>query len=304
MSRETKSKDQLLKEVDELERRLEEAEGTLRAIRNGEVDALYVEGPGGDQIFTLKGADQTYRTLIEDMNEGAVTTTVDGTILYANKAFAEMIQAPHELIVGSSIDQYIAPENKPMFEALFNRGFHGKTEGEIALNIEEGSSVAVYVSINTVLLDDEQVLCIAVTDLTEQKRQEEIVRSERLSRAILEAAGAATVVCDNEGRIIRANHAAQMLVENPVLLKSFGDVFAIQIIPKNNNEAATPFSVSQVLEGDSFHGKEVLLRKQNEEELYFLLSATHLRSEESIIGCVLVLTDTTELKQLEMELEA
>ena len=115
MSRKTMSKEQLLKEIDELELQLGEAEEALLAIRNGEVDALYVEGPEGGQIFTLKSADYTYRTLIENMSEGAVTTTDDGTILYANKAFAEMIQAPHERIVGSSIDQYIALLNHILF---------------------------------------------------------------------------------------------------------------------------------------------------------------------------------------------
>ena len=32
--------------------RLEEAEETLRAIRKGEVDALVVSGPQGDQVYT------------------------------------------------------------------------------------------------------------------------------------------------------------------------------------------------------------------------------------------------------------
>ena len=34
-------------EVDELRRRLDEAEETLRAIREGEVDAVVVDGPQG-----------------------------------------------------------------------------------------------------------------------------------------------------------------------------------------------------------------------------------------------------------------
>jgi len=303
MSLETKSRKQLLEEMDELQRRLEEAEETLRAIRNGEVDAICVEGPEGDQIFTLKGADQTYRTLIEDMNEGAVTTTADGTILYSNKAFAGMIQAPHGLIVGSSIDQYVAPEKKSMFEALFQKGLKDRAEGEIAFQTGDDSPAPVYVSINAVFLEGEQVICIAVTDLTEQKRQEEIVKSERLSRAILEAAGEAVVVCDNDGRVIRANHAAQRLAESPVLLENFDDVFQLQMVTKDNSDTAEPLSVSHVLEGDSIRGKEVLLRELNEEDLHFLLSASHLRSEEGTIGCVLVLTDITELKRLETELE-
>ena len=37
----------------ELQRRLEEAEETLRAIRQGEVDALVIDGPKGEVIYTL-----------------------------------------------------------------------------------------------------------------------------------------------------------------------------------------------------------------------------------------------------------
>jgi PAS domain S-box-containing protein len=302
MSRETKSKAQLLKDIDALEHRLEESEDALRAIKNGEVDAIYVDGPEGDQIFTLKGSDQTYRTLIENMNQGAVTSTGDGTILYANKAFAKMIQVSHERIVGASIDQYIAPEDKPMFEALFERGIRERAEGEIAFKIHGDSPVPVYVSMNTVYLEGETVLCITATDLTAQKRQKEIVQSERLSRAILEAAGEAILVFDHDGRIIRANHAAQRLVEDTVLLKSVDDAFQIQMV-LDNYEAVAPFSVSQVLEGDSFRGREAILRKQDRESLYFLLSVSHLRNEACNIGCVLVLTDMTEQKQLERRLE-
>ena len=39
-----------------LEERLATAEPTLEAIRLGHVDALVVQGPDGDQIFTLEGA--------------------------------------------------------------------------------------------------------------------------------------------------------------------------------------------------------------------------------------------------------
>ena len=40
---------------DELLRRLEEAEETIRAIREGEVDALVVRPTQQEQIFTLQG---------------------------------------------------------------------------------------------------------------------------------------------------------------------------------------------------------------------------------------------------------
>ena len=76
-------------ELEDLRMRLQEAEETLAAIRNGEVDSLIVNGPNGDQVFSLKGAEQPYRIFVEQMLEGAVTLTADGTILYCNRRFAE-----------------------------------------------------------------------------------------------------------------------------------------------------------------------------------------------------------------------
>jgi hypothetical protein len=48
---------------EDLRTQLEEAQDLLRAIRTGSVDALVVDGLGGQQVFTLEGADHTYRLL-------------------------------------------------------------------------------------------------------------------------------------------------------------------------------------------------------------------------------------------------
>ena len=98
----SRTQEQLLAENEELRARLDEAEDTLRAIRSGEVDALVVSGVGGDQVFTLKGADHSYRLLIEDMNEGALTLTAEGVILYANRRLAEMLKTPLAKVIGSA----------------------------------------------------------------------------------------------------------------------------------------------------------------------------------------------------------
>src|ERR1043165_8299044 len=85
-----------------LRARLAEAEETLRAIAQGEVDALVVAGPEGDQIFTLKGAETPYRLLVEAMNEGALTLIDQGQILFCNSRFAQMVKKPLEKVAGSN----------------------------------------------------------------------------------------------------------------------------------------------------------------------------------------------------------
>ena len=77
--------------IAELEARLEESEETLAAIRRGDFDAVVVEGPGGERlVYTLENADRPYRVLIEQIQEGALTLSHEGTVLYCNRRLAEV----------------------------------------------------------------------------------------------------------------------------------------------------------------------------------------------------------------------
>ena len=89
--------------VEELRRRLQEAEDTINAIRDGHVEALVVHAPEGEQIYTLRSADQPYRLMVEQMREGALTLAADGTILYCNQRFAELMARPPERIAGLAL---------------------------------------------------------------------------------------------------------------------------------------------------------------------------------------------------------
>ena len=98
----------LEQEIRELRAQLAEAQETLRAIREGEVDALVVSTPEGQRVFTLQSADHSYRTIIEQMQEGAVTLVEDGHINYSNRRFAEMVKRPLEEIIGSHFCEHLS----------------------------------------------------------------------------------------------------------------------------------------------------------------------------------------------------
>src|SRR5882724_9696443 len=99
-------------QLSELQIRLLEAEDILSAICNGSVDALVVRMLRGEQLFTLKGADQTYRVLVEGMNEGALTLR-RGIISYCNNRFAEMSGTPMERVFGASIFNFLTAPGLP-----------------------------------------------------------------------------------------------------------------------------------------------------------------------------------------------
>src|SRR5437763_12980862 len=76
-------------ELARLREELREARETLEAIRNGEVDAVVVRNAKGSRIYSLTGAEQPYRVYVERMQEGAVTVSADGLVLYCNRRFAD-----------------------------------------------------------------------------------------------------------------------------------------------------------------------------------------------------------------------
>lgn len=133
MSTSEKTRQDLLSEIAELRARLAEAEQTLEAIRTGEVDAVMVSGPEGEQVYTLKGADYAYRRLIEEMNDGAATLTPDGTILYCNRRLAEMLRTPLEDAIGSRVQRFARPDQAEMLGAFLQQGQQRASRAEFAV---------------------------------------------------------------------------------------------------------------------------------------------------------------------------
>ena len=165
--------------VEELRRRLEEAEETLRAIRNGEVDALIVEGVEGARVYTLQGAEHPYRALIESMQQGALSLSGDGTVLYCNRCFAELVKTPQERVIGSMIGAFFAAPDRLFFEALLRRDPNGKNQRELQLRTAPGTLVPVFVAAAPLQLSGTVAFCVVVTDLTEQKKHQGLREENR-----------------------------------------------------------------------------------------------------------------------------
>ena len=173
------SREQLQAEVEELRRRLEETEEVLRAIQSGEVDALVVSMPEGEQVFTLKGAEHSYRVLVETMNEGAASLDPDGTIVYCNSRLATMLQLPLEKLIGSPLISYVAPADHSLFAAQLL--FEDCDTAEISLVNDAGNHIPVLFSCNAAEISGNRTLSVVLTDISAQKQAEQhILRLNRL----------------------------------------------------------------------------------------------------------------------------
>ena len=283
--------------IAELEARLAEAEETLQAIRTGQVDALVVSGPDGDQIFALEGADHAYRILVEEMQEGAVTLDPDGLILYANRQFAAMMKTPVESIVGCNIQHFLAPDRYPMFSGMLanNKSEHQRTE--LMLRASDGTSIPVQVSLIWLNTAGIQTVCVVISDLTEQRHYEAMVEEGELSRLILEQAAEAIVVIDARGMILRSSESAQNLAGRNILLQPFDSVFQLW---DRETRIDTARLLSVALAGEGFQSIEVSLFHADKPYSTLLLSAGPLWGDDrELLGCVVTLTDITERKRSE-----
>jgi PAS domain S-box-containing protein len=148
--------------------RLEEAMDTLTAIRTGQVDALVVRSGETEQVYTLKGANHTYRILFEMLNEGALTLGADAFILFANSRFADLVGSPLEKVSGASFASFVAPSDRRRFAELLSTGLRSNSKGEISLIHSSGRRVPAMVSLNHVPVEGARDTCSAVvSDLTD-----------------------------------------------------------------------------------------------------------------------------------------
>src|SRR5271165_4564053 len=151
------SPEALIERVRELQRRLDEAEETLRALRSGEVDAVVATGPDGDRVYNHIGADEPYRVMVQGMAEGALTLSLQGLILFSNQQFASIVRHPLERVVGSRIQDFVQPEYAELLSALLTG--HNSRKAEVHLTAGGGGAVPAYLSVENLVLNEVECLC-------------------------------------------------------------------------------------------------------------------------------------------------
>jgi PAS domain S-box-containing protein len=313
------SQKSLLKEIEELRERLLEALDALRAIHSGEVDALVVATPQGEQIYTIYGAEKPYRVLIEEMKEGAVILSDDNTILYCNSGFAKMIKCPLEKIVGINIESVVSPTYKSAFNKLLSLARTGKgaITKEITLQTKDDTLVPTQISINSLQTRNITMTFLVVTDLTEHMDEEvkrytmevelaqlALSESEQRWATTLASIGDAVIATDTSDKITFMNTVAEQLTEctlNEAWGKPVQEIFrVINEFTRRNVEDP----VARVIEKGMIDGltNHTILFRKNGTEVAIDHSEAPIRDKDGkTTGVVLVFRDITERKKLEKE---
>ena len=164
-------------EIQTLQARVLELEQTLNSIQSGGVDALLIKNKKGEpSIFTIEGAEQPYRMLIESMSEGAITLSEEGVIIHCNKRFSEMVSRSTQAIIGTVFFEFFQIKERNSVKELLVKGKLRPCKQAVKLKRTKNPVKAVLLSCIKLPLGAVHGLSIVVTDITELHKAHEALK--------------------------------------------------------------------------------------------------------------------------------
>jgi PAS domain S-box-containing protein len=283
----------LREQNEELRRRLEEAEETLRAIRSGSVDGFLVED--GQRVYTLEGADRPYRMLIERMQQGALTLDAGGSIIYANHGFADLIGVPPEKLIGTVLRDFIGTAEYPAYEDMLVSVISGVVRGEIHLLAADGKPVPVCLTLHDLSPDnDATTIGVLVTDMRESE--------ERYRTLVEQVKDYAIFRTDTKGQPTTWNEGVKRVLgfEQDEFLDR--DITPLIFTPKDVRNGIPQKELDEAEAKGSASGDRWMQRKDGTR--FFAFGVTNaLRDKKGrLLGFTKLMRDQTERKRLEDQL--
>ena len=288
---------QIEQQIDSLRLQLQEAEELRHAISRGEVDA-FVVGPTDDskRVLMLSGAYARYRQLVEDMQQGAVTVSQSGEIMFANNAFAAMLGlAPIDLF-RVPLTRYVVPSDAASAGALLQPN-GGKAEIKATLRSADRRQHPVRISL--VSANDDFVTLLVTERDTEEDEAGATVDAIRTGAVdALVVGGEQVVMLDSAQRFYQA--AVDRMQQGVVIVGAQGEISyanqrmaALLGMPRerlpgtsllklaHNGDETTLRSVLSARQGASAQA-EVRLRRADNEHITTLVTVTAIADSQKM----------------------
>ena len=264
---------------------VKDLQDTLHSIRRGGIDAVIMGPPGEEQVYTLKSADRPYRLIVQEMDEGALTVSERGVVLYANPRIGALTGREVGELAGSAVSELFVAADGPKLAALLGLGVQEHARAELTLEGVAGP-VPALVSAACLDVDGTVVICLVVTDLTEQKRVETTLRdSERRLFQFLDGVPVGLLVAEPGGRLAFVNRAGRRFFgesERP----SPGQTTVPSLVFETGTDSPYPPSrlpLARALQGQDVHLDDLVLHPVGQPATPVEAWATPVRGSEGDI---------------------
>ncbi|MFN7929230.1 MAG: PAS domain S-box protein [Blastocatellia bacterium] len=256
----TVRQDALQAENDELRARLEEAEETLRALRQGEVDAIVI----GEQLYLLTSAEAASNQIrgraLEQVSNAVITVDTQQRVTWMNAAAERQYGVGQTEALGRPLAEiyeclWLHPEDEAASLAALEQT--GQWRGE---NLHRtGSGVLLRVeTVVSELRNDQDVSggwLLVIRDISERQHAEERLQaSHNTFRQMVEDSPFGIYVVDADFRLTLVSTGAQKVFENvrPLLGRDFAEVLHIVWQEPFASEAIARFRHTLVT-GEPYH---------------------------------------------------
>ena len=283
---------------DELEARLYEAEETLRAIREGEIDAVVIKGGTTEQVFTLEGGEQSYRAFMEAMDIGAAAFDSEGQLLYANQALCTLLGRPVGALSGPALLGLLDAVNETTFRRLLTQALMERQSAEIHVRIGDAdrSFLLTGAPIDLGIVGG---VAVTFTDISEREQTAVAKESERLARSILASANEAVIVCDRAGHVTHINAAAERICVEAPVGKNFDEAIELTFADAAELMSGADI-VAMAASGTPVQGLEAAVKTSAADVTDVMISAAPLVvSGDRTQGCVVTLINLSQRKAAE-----
>jgi PAS domain S-box-containing protein len=286
--------------IADLRHKLAEAEETLRAIRENEVDALVMRGPMAEEVFTIGGDSDSYRTFMEVMEPGAAALDGAGRVLYANSTLTRLLGMSLAELQGKVLADVLAADTGADIKRLLSDAGTTRQSREVRFPRGEGVGLHFIAVASPLQFGTTSGHAVTFANVTERVLNESAEQSEHAARAVIASANEAVLVCDRNGVVTHANAAANAVYDgNPI-----GRTFA-EIIPLVFRDTAGALQaddiVAMVTNGTPLQGIEAVATNAPKVKDY-LVSAAPLRiAGDRISGAVITMVDLSRRKAAEKQ---
>jgi PAS domain S-box-containing protein len=125
--------------------------------------------------------------MVETIDEGAATLADDGTVLYANRSFAQIFDVPLEKFIGAPLNDFVFGEDRELMAQLIANANSNIVRGEIRLDSHRQRPRTIRLTLSPVREQGVHTICVVATELTELIETNEALRVSELSLRQLSA---------------------------------------------------------------------------------------------------------------------
>ena len=281
-------------------------ENYIYKLPSGEIVAIYQDLTEKTHMQnSLERSDLLYKTLVDNI-PNAITITVGGKVLFANKKRGELFgDLPSDnLLVGTNILERVIPEDKnKIIERMIARSQGESVSHEHIFRIYDyKENIRTIYSYNIpIVFDDKDAMMHILQDITEQNKLEnELRESESMFRALVE----------NSPFGISITHGSEIIYGNKKRLELLGfeenadlkEEFTFRVIPEDREELLKRIEARE--NGENVEPWFEFRIKDFNEQIRHISSHNRDIEYRGKQATIHMLIDITQQKKLEQELSS